>query len=214
MRNRDHSVFLKPVQMPQTISRNGLRTISNIGQTVLLRTDPRSEPAPLRPFVGDDHRQRTNAGSRTEHALSPRMPVGLVVLPEGSCGGWASRERRQSGMSGGGAWRAPGAGLRCGSVAWSGGAGSDDHGQPRIAVTDGSRERQPSGLELLPDLPPRDFVPGRLPIALQLAVGQRALGFGPALREVFSAARQPRGRRAQQVASPLCADPVGAFGPV
>jgi len=81
-------------------------------------------------------------------------------------------------------------------------------------VTDGSRERQPSGLELLPDLPPRDFVPGRLPIALQLAVGQRALGFGPALREVFSAARQPRGRRAQQVASPLCADPVGAFGPV
>jgi hypothetical protein len=45
-------------------------------------------------------------------------------------------------------------------VARSGEAGADDHGQQRIAVTDGSRESQPSGLELLPDLPPRDFVLG------------------------------------------------------
>ncbi len=58
-----------------------------------------------------------------------------------------------------------GAGLGWGSVAWSGGAGADDHGQPRIAVADGSRESQSSGLELLPDLPPRDFVLGGLTIA-------------------------------------------------
>jgi hypothetical protein len=61
-------------------------------------------------------------------------------------------------------------------VAWSGGAGSDEHGQPRIAVTDGSRESQPSGLELLPDLPPREFVLGGLTIAPQLAVGDGAPG--------------------------------------
>ena len=79
-------------------------------------------------------------------------------------------------------------------MAGSGGAGSDDHGQQRIAVTDGSRESQPSGLELLPDLPPRDFVLGGLTIAPQLAVGDGALGFWPALREEFPAARQPRGQ--------------------
>jgi len=77
-------------------------------------------------------------------------------------------------------------------VAWSGGAGADDHGQPPIALTDGSRESQPSGLELLPDLPPRDFVLGGLTIAPQLAVGEGALAFRPALREVFPATRQPR----------------------
>jgi hypothetical protein len=67
-------------------------------------------------------------------------------------------------------------------VAWSGETGSDDHGAPRIAVTDGSRESQPSGLELLPDLPPRDFVLGGVMIAPQLAVGEGARGFWPALR--------------------------------
>jgi hypothetical protein len=61
-------------------------------------------------------------------------------------------------------------------------------------VTDGSRESQPSGRELLPDLPPRDLVPGGLTIAPQLAVGEGALGFWPALREVFPATRQRRGR--------------------
>jgi hypothetical protein len=61
-------------------------------------------------------------------------------------------------------------------------------------VTNGSRESQPSGLELLPDLPPRDFVPGGLTIAPQLAVREGDLGFWPALREVFAATRQPRGQ--------------------
>ena len=79
-------------------------------------------------------------------------------------------------------------------MAWSGGAGSDDHGQPRIAVSDGSRESQPSGLELLPALPPQDFVLGGLTIAPQLAGGEGALGCWPALREVFPAIRQPRCR--------------------
>ena len=122
------------------------------------------------------------------------MLAGLVVLPEGACGGRASRQRRRAGMSRGGAWRAPGAGLGWGSVAGSGGAGSDDHGQPRIAVTDGSRESQPGGLELLPDLPPRDFVLGGLTIDPQLATEEGDLGFWPALREVFPATRQPCGR--------------------
>ena len=116
------------------------------------------------------------------------------MLPEGTCGGWASRQRRRAGMSRGGAWRAPGAGLGWGSVAGSGGAGADDQGQQRIAVTDGSRESQPSGRELLPDLPPRDVVLGGLTIAPQLVVGDGALGFWPALSEVFPATRQPRGR--------------------
>jgi len=61
-------------------------------------------------------------------------------------------------------------------------------------VTDGSRESQPSGRELLPDLPPRDFVLGSLTIAPQLVVADGALGFWPALREVFPATRQPRGQ--------------------
>ncbi len=61
-------------------------------------------------------------------------------------------------------------------------------------MTDGSRESQPSGLELLPDLPPRDFVLPGLAIAPQLAVGDSSLGFWPALRELFPATRQPRGR--------------------
>jgi len=91
-------------------------------------------------------------------------------------------------------WRAAGAVLGWGSEAWSGGAGADDHGQQRIVVTDGSRECQPSGLELLPDLPPRDFVLGGLTIAPKRTVGKGALGFWPALREVFPAPRQPRGR--------------------
>jgi len=97
-------------------------------------------------------------------------------------------------MSRGVAWRAAGAGLGWRSVAWSGGAGSADHGQQRIAVTDGSCGSQPSGRELLPDLPPRDFVVGGLTIAPQLVVGEGALGFWPALSEVFPATRQPRGR--------------------
>ena len=90
------------------------------------------------------------------------MRVGRAELPEGACGRWASRQRRRAGMSRSGAWRGRGAGLGWGSVAWSGGAGSDDHGPPRIAVTDGYRESQPSGLELLPDLPPQDVVLGGL----------------------------------------------------
>ena len=61
-------------------------------------------------------------------------------------------------------------------------------------MTDGSRESQPSGRELLPDLPSRDFVPGGLTIAPQLVVGEGALGFRAAVREVFAATRQPRGR--------------------
>ena len=61
-------------------------------------------------------------------------------------------------------------------------------------MTDGSRESQPSGLELLPDLPPRDFVLPGLAIAPQLAVREGDLGFWPALREVFAATRQPRGQ--------------------
>ena len=59
-------------------------------------------------------------------------------------------------------------------------------------MTDGSRESQPSGLELLPDLPPRDFVLGGLTSAPQLAFGDAALGFWPALREVFPATREQR----------------------
>ncbi len=117
---------------------------------------------PLKPVLSKRHRQRPTAGSRLgvniRVGLSPGMRNGLTVLPEGACGGWASRRRRRSGMSRGGAWRAPGAGLGWGSVAWSGGAGADDHGQLRIAVTDGSPESQPSGRELLPDLPPRNVV--------------------------------------------------------
>ena len=116
------------------------------------------------------------------------------MLPVGAWGGCASRQRQRAGMSSGGAWRGAGAGLGWGSVAWAGAAGSDDHGPPRIAVTDDSRESQPSGLELLPDLPPRDFVLGGLTIAPQLAGGDGALGLWPALRVVFSAIRQPRGR--------------------
>jgi hypothetical protein len=104
-------------------------------------------------------------------------------------------------------------------VAGSGGVGSDDHGQQRIAVTDGSRESQPSGLELLPDLPPRNVVlggPGD-----RSATGRR--GGGPGLRAGIAggvsshpaAARPgpPAGRGVQQAASPLCADPVGALVP-
>ncbi len=142
------------------------------------------------------------------------------MLPGGTCGGWASRQRHRAEMSGGGAWRAAGAGLGWGSVAGSGGAGPDDHGQPRIAVTDGSRESQPSGQELLPDLPPRDVVLRDLTIAPQLAVGEDSLGFWPALREVFPAtptSTRPgpaAGQRAQQAAFPPCSDPVGAFGPL
>ena len=98
-----------------------------------------------------------------------------------------------------GALRATRAGLEQGDVAWTGGAGSDDHGQPRIAVTDGSRESQPSGRELLPDLPPRDVVLGGLMIAPELDVGEGALGFRPALREVFPAARRQRDRVDQPV---------------
>jgi hypothetical protein len=51
-----------------------------------------------------------------------------------------------------------------------------------------------SGLELLPDLPRRDSVLGGLTIAPQLAVEEGALGFWPALREVFPATRQARAR--------------------
>ena len=61
-------------------------------------------------------------------------------------------------------------------------------------MTAGSRESQPSGLELLANLPPRDFVLRGLTIAPQLAHGEDSLGFGPALREVFPATRQPRGQ--------------------
>jgi hypothetical protein len=92
--------------------------------------------------------------------------------------------------------RRGGPGVR--SVAWSGVAGSDDHDPPRIAVTDGSRESQPSGLELLPDLTPRAFDLGGLTITPQLAVWEGALGCWPALREVFLAVRQPRGRGHQR----------------
>jgi transposase-like protein len=49
-------------------------------------------------------------------------------------------------------------------------------------------------LELLANLPPRDFVLRGLTIAPQLAHGEDSLGFGPALREVFPATRQPRGQ--------------------
>ncbi len=105
-------------------------------------------------------------------------------------------------------------------MAWSGGTGSDDHGQQRIAVKDGSRESQPSGRELLPDLPPRDFVLGGLTIAPQLAGGEGALGFRADLREVFPAPRQPRGQVHQPANGlnklPLLRvpTPVGAFGPL
>jgi hypothetical protein len=132
--------------------------------------------------------------------LSPRTQVGLAVWPEGAHGGWSSRQRHGAGLSGGGGRRAPGAGLG-GGVAWSGGAGADDHGQQRIEVTDGSRESQPSGLELLPDLPPRHFVLGGLTIAPQLAVGEGALGFWPALREVFLA---PGSHAAGATSRPTC----------
>ena len=146
------------------ISNNELRSNSKISPAVFIRSQSKSQRAPLKPVLSKRHRQRPTAGSRigvnTRIDLSPRMHVGLTVLPEGPHGGWASRQRRRAGMSRGGAWRVRGAGLRWGSVAWSGGAGSDEHGQPRIAVTDGSRESQPSGLELLPDLPPRDCVLG------------------------------------------------------
>jgi hypothetical protein len=87
-------------------------------------------------------------------------------------------------------------------------------------VKDGSRESQPSGRELLPDLPPRDFVLGGLTIAPQLAGGEGALGFRADLREVFPAPRQPRGQVHQPANGlnklPLLRvpTPVGAFGPL
>ena len=148
------------------LSHNGLRSNSKIDQEVFIRSQTQSQPAPLKPVLSKLHRQRPTAGSRlgvdTRVGLSPRTQVGLPVLPERSCGGWTSGQGLRAGMSKGSAWRPPGAGLGWGSVAWSGGGGSDDNGQPRIAVTDGSRESQPSGRELLPDLPPRDFVRGGL----------------------------------------------------
>jgi hypothetical protein len=164
-----------------------------------------SEP-PLKPVLCKRQRQRPTGGSRlgvdTRVGLSPRLQVRLAVLPEGICGEWVSRQRRRAGMSRSGAWRAPGAGLGWGSVAGSGEAGSDDHGERRIAVTDGSRESQPSGRELLPDLPPRTLVLGGLPIAPQLAVGDGALGFRADLREVFPVTRQPRGQVHQSTSRP------------
>ena len=61
-------------------------------------------------------------------------------------------------------------------------------------MTEGSRESRPSGMELLPDLPPRDFVMGGLTITPQLGVGDGALGFRADLREVFPVTRQHCGR--------------------
>ena len=108
--------------------------------------------------------------------------MGLATVPPG----WDVEGRCGEGPRGG-----PGVGERGGVGR---GAGSDDPSPQRIAVTDGSRASQPSGRELLPALPPRDFVVGGLTIAPQLVVGDGALGFWPALSEVFPATRQPRGR--------------------
>jgi hypothetical protein len=145
------------VKCHKPICHNDLRSNSRISQAVFIRSHTQSQPAPLKPVLSNRHRQWPTAGPRlgvdTWFRLSPRTRVGRAVLPEGAHGGWASRHRCGAGMSGGGAWRAPGAGLGWGSVAGSGGAGADDHGQRRIAVTDGSRASQPSGAGVAPGPP-------------------------------------------------------------
>jgi hypothetical protein len=171
---------------------------------------PSPSQSPLKPAISKRHRKRPTAGSSlgvdTRVGLSPRMRAGLTVLPEGACGGWAPRQRRRAGMPRGGAWRAAGAGLGWESVAWSGGAGADDLGQPRIAVTAGSRESRPSGLELVPG--PR--APGHCPGGPddRSATGRR--GWGPGLRaglargvsrhQAATRPSPPAGQRAQHVA--------------
>ena len=89
-----------------------------------------------------------NAGWAGRVAGGRLRRVGLATVPPG----WDVVGRCGEGPRGG-----PGVGERGGVGR---GAGSDDPSPQRIAVTDGSRASQPSGLDLLPDLPLRDFVLG------------------------------------------------------
>ena len=84
-------------------------------------------------------------------------------------------------------------------------------------MTDGSRASQPSGLDLLPDLPLRDFVLGGPDD--RSATGRRGgcpgllatLAGGVSSPPAAPRPGPPAGRRAQQAAFPPCSEPVGAL---
>jgi hypothetical protein len=197
MENQGVPVFLNPGQMPQKHFRAWFTN-----QFASRERSIRPVICPLTVFPLQQ--SLANAPVCGPPQATARALASSVLCSPGCGLGWPCG--RRSPEAGGLDGRC-GAGLGWGSVAWSGGACSDDHGQPRIAVPVGSRASQLSGLELLPDLPPRDFVPGGLKIAPQLAVGEGALGFWPALREVFPATRQAR-RRVHQPADVLSKLPL------
>jgi hypothetical protein len=109
------------VKCDKLVCHNELRSNSNISQEVFIRSHTQSQPAPLKPVISKRHRQRPTAGSRlgvdTRVGLSPRMPVGLVGLPEGACRGGPRANAAGPGFRGavrggdpgrawvGGAWR-------------------------------------------------------------------------------------------------------------